>query len=601
MERGARGGPDTAAGAPVVPDSKAPRGDAARWWKDIAAAAMFADCPFGLVVLSRARRVLTVNAAFADLHGLPAEELAGRRSATLDGPLSHPELQAALLRVVETREPCIQRVIRGGRPGTDQSYVCTFGAWPIRGPRGLRGIGLTITDIADEGALTRLEQVRARLSLVTEVELRMGFSQDVVGCAEQLPLVSVPSFADAAAIGLFDAPVPLSALPDHGFEPPPGTTLRTVAASVHPGITALRTIAPKDYAQPFPVPPEVRAALIRQRAELSGTGKDGEVGELALADTDIGLVGPDAPPLRMFLVEAGMHSRIVAPLIARGRALGAAMFARLAGSPPFEPEDVQTAEELGLRAAASIDNAQAHVRQRHAVRTLQRHLLPRDLPTVPGLTFAYAYQPARTDRLAGGDWYDVIPLPEGRVALVVGDVTGHGLQAAALMGQLRVAVRAVARLGLPPAALLAHVDSLMDDFAVDGELASCVYAVHDPARQVITWARAGHPPPLLLAPGQQARILDGPPNTLLGIGGVAFEETSSPVPPGSAVVLYSDGLVERRGYDIDSGVKDLAGALDAAAADGQVGADLLRDAALRVLPTDPEDDVALLVTRLAGG
>ncbi|NUU21878.1 MAG: serine/threonine-protein phosphatase, partial [Streptomycetaceae bacterium] len=217
---------------------------------------------------------------------------------------------------------------------------------------------------------------------------------------------------------------------------------------------------------------------------------------------------------------------------------------------------------------------------------------------VPGLSFAYAYQPARTDRLAGGDWYDVIPLAEDRLALVVGDVTGHGLQAAALMGQLRVAVRAVARVGLPPAALLAHVDSLMDDFAVDGELASCVYAVYDTKRYVLTWSRAGHPPPLLLTPGRPTRVLDGPANTLLGIGGISFEQTSCGVPPGSTVLLYSDGLVERRGVDIETGIKDLTGAVDAAVAEGPQNADRLRDAALRVLPADPEDDVALLIAQL---
>lgn len=579
---------DGAPGASRTPDPPA-------WWQTAAADPMFTDCPFGLAILDPTGRVLAANGTIAAIHGLSADELRGRAAASLDGPLGHPDLLAALLNVVDAGEPQTDRVVRGTVPGTDTSFMCTFGMWPMHGPEGLLGIGATVTDVSeDQAALTRLEQVRARLALVNEAELRMGFSQDVVGCAEQLPLVTVPSFADGAAIGLFDTPIPLNVLPEHGFDPPPGTMLRTVAATLRPGLPVLR---PKDYGRPFPVPPEVRAALRRQRAELSGTGSEGDLGEPALGDTDIGPVTPDAPPLRTYLVEAGMHSRIVAPLIARGRALGAAMFARVGGSPAFEPDDVQTAEELGLRAASSIDNAQAHARQRHAVRTLQRHLLPRDLPAVAGLSFAHAYQPASTDRLAGGDWYDVIPLADDRVALVVGDVTGHGLQAAALMGQLRVAVRAVARLDIPPAALLAHVDSLMDDFAVDGELATCVYAVLDRTRRTLTWARAGHPPPLLLAPGRPGRILDGPPNALLGIGGIVFEQTSCDMPGDGAVVLYSDGLVERRGYDIDTGIRDLARTLDAAVAEG-ASAEGLRDAALRVLPSDPEDDVALLVARM---
>ncbi|MCF2527927.1 GAF domain-containing SpoIIE family protein phosphatase [Yinghuangia soli] len=590
----------SAAGAARIVHARSGPGSAEppEWWPDLAADPVFADCPFGMAVLDPRARVLTANAALAALHGVVPQQLRGRASARFDGPLAHPEVQEVVRGCARTGQPSVHRVIRGDRRDSGTSYLCTFGVWPIRGADGVRGIGVTITDVSgDQAALTRLERARARLALVNEAELRMGFSQDVVGCAEQVPQVAVPSFADAAAIGLFDHPLPPSSVPENGFDPPPGTMMRIVAAALHPDRPPLRSLTPRDYAHPFPVTPESRAALRLQRAELSSTAPPPE----GHGADGIGAGTGDVPPLRQYLLDEGLHSRIVAPLVARGRAIGVAMFGRLSGSPPFEADDVRTAEELGMRAAASIDNAQAHARQRQAVRTLQRHLLPRDLPVVGGLAFSYAYQPARTDRLAGGDWYDVIPLNAGRVALVVGDVTGHGLQAAALMGQLRVAVRAVARLGLPPSALLSHVDSLMDDFAVDGELASCVYAVYDTQRRVLTWARAGHPPPLLLSPGQPCRVLDAPPNALLGIGGIAFEQTSCTVPPGTSVVLYSDGLVERRGYDIDTGIKDLAGTLDAActAAEGVPSPDRLRDAALRVLPSDPEDDVALLIAHLA--
>ncbi|MDI2125969.1 SpoIIE family protein phosphatase [Yinghuangia seranimata] len=572
-------------GGPSASSSSEAGGD---WWAVSASDPLFTDCPFGLGILDDKARVLAANDALAALHGLPASDLHGTHVRELPGPLAHPEVTAAVLRCLEDGVPQVHRVIRGLLPGADVSYLCTFGVWPVRDEHGPRGVGVTVTDVTgDQAALTRLEQVRARLALVSEAELRMGSSQDVAGCAEQVPLVCVPSFADAAAVALFDTPVAPGPGPDAGFEPPDGATMRTVAAVLTPDAPVLAGLSVRDYQAPFPAPDSVRSALRRQRAELSEPDLDSEE--------------PEPPPLKLPLIAAGMHSRIIVPLIARGRALGVAVFARVAGSPAFEADDVSTAEELGLRAASSIDNAQARVRQRHAVRTLQRHLLPRDLPSVAGLRLSYAYQPARTDRLAGGDWYDVIPLAEGRVALVVGDVTGHGLQAAALMGQLRVAVRAVARLGLPPAALLAHVDSLMDDFAVDGELASCVYAVFDPAHRTLTWARAGHPPPLLVVPGAPTRVLDGPPNTLLGIGGIAFDQTSSLLPSGATIVLYSDGLVERRGYDIDTGIKDLVGALDAANRPGTVpppDPNQLRDAALRILPAGPEDDVALLIAGL---
>ncbi|WP_436771725.1 SpoIIE family protein phosphatase [Yinghuangia sp. YIM S09857] len=235
-------------------------------------------------------------------------------------------------------------------------------------------------------------------------------------------------------------------------------------------------------------------------------------------------------------------------------------------------------------------------RHRQAAVTLQRSLLPQRLENPDDLRVAVRYLPGGADAAVGGDWYDVITLGAGRTALVIGDVMGRGVRAAAVMGQLRTAVRAYARLDLPPHEVLQLLDGLAMEIDAT-QIATCVYAVHDPSEGVLTYSTAGHLPPLVRDPEGRVQRLDdalGPP---LGTGG-SWPHTSGSVPlePGSTVVFYTDGLVERRGEDIDRGIDDLAGALDVATGPPEAVRDRLVEH-MR-LPVEHDDDVALLVLQL---
>jgi anti-sigma regulatory factor (Ser/Thr protein kinase) len=238
---------------------------------------------------------------------------------------------------------------------------------------------------------------------------------------------------------------------------------------------------------------------------------------------------------------------------------------------------------------------------------LQRSLLPQSVPEPPGVQLAFRYVPGSSGAAAGGDWFDVIPLAGGRIALVVGDVMGHGLRAAATMGRLRTAVRTLAGLDMAPDELLRRINDLGDDLAqsrAEGWMATCVYAVYDPSTRRCTLARAGHLPPVLVCPedgpdGGAVRQLDIPAGVPLGVGGVEFESAEVGIPDGAVLVLYTDGLVETRGEDISEGIERLCDVLRRSRGnDSLEGAcdDLLDGMAHGREP----DDVALLMARLGG-
>ncbi|MEW1583620.1 SpoIIE family protein phosphatase [Streptomyces microflavus] len=252
-------------------------------------------------------------------------------------------------------------------------------------------------------------------------------------------------------------------------------------------------------------------------------------------------------------------------------------------------------------AADVTDHAEAAERLRTSERrhretavTLQRSLLPQELEQPDDLRIAATYQPGGTDAAVGGDWYDVITLGAGRTALVIGDVMGRGVRAAAVMGQLRTAVRAYARLDLPPHEVIQLLDGLASEIDAS-QIATCVYAVHDPNEGQLVYASAGHLPILVRdEDGTVQRAADptGPP---LGTGGWVHTSGTIGLPPGSTAVLYTDGLVERRSEDIDEGVASLAGALSGAKGSPQVVCDRL----IRSLGVTAEhdDDVAVLVVQ----
>ncbi|WP_338896107.1 SpoIIE family protein phosphatase [Streptomyces sp. TG1A-60] len=427
---------------------------------------------------------------------------------------------------------------------------------------------------------------RRRLELLHGAGARLGTTLDVARTAQELAEVTVPRFADFAAVDLPDSVL----LGDEPESLGPGMALRRVAlGAVHEESRLYRDGDPVRYVPSTP----------QARSWESGRS----VLEPVLAEAG-GWLAQDPARLERVLA-AGIHSLITVPLRARGATLGVVSFYRSEQPAPFEEDDLSLAQELVSRAAICIDNARRYTREHNTALALQRSLLPRGRPEQSAVEVAYRYLPARAG--VGGDWFDVIPLSGARVALVVGDVVGHGLHAAATMGRLRTAVHNFCSLDLPPDELLTHLDDLVgrldrgegwavesthEDSGIVG--ATCLYAVYDPVSRRCTLTRAGHPLPAVVGPDGGVDFLDLPSGPPLGLGGTPFETVELELAEGSQLVLYTDGLVEDRHRDIDTGLDELRTVLARVDRAPEDTCEAVLDA---LLPTRPSDDVALLVAR----
>ncbi|SFY26456.1 SpoIIE family protein phosphatase/ATP-binding protein [Streptomyces atratus] len=441
---------------------------------------------------------------------------------------------------------------------------------------------VTLRDTTELRAVTgKAEFATERLLLLYEAGARIGTTLDVTRTAQELADVAIPGFADAATVDLAD-PV------RRGDEPvvPDGGTLemrRTAVAAVR----ADHPLYPVGHVVGF-VPTRTRA--MRVHSDDADLKSDFEKLGWRNWDYDV------AERIRV----QGFHSIVSVPLHTRGTVLGMANFWRSGDSEPFDDDDVSFAEELAARAAVGVDNARRYTREHALAVTLQRSLLPRVLPEQNALEVAHRYLPAYEG--VGGDWFDVIPLPGARVALVVGDVVGHGLHAAATMGRLRTSVHNFSSLDPTPDELLGHLDELVAridrDEAKEGDPeiagATCLYAIYDAVSGNCAVALAGHPAPVMVLPDGTVECPAVPTGLPLGIGGMPFEAAEFHVPEGSRLVLYTDGLVERRGRDIDTGLGLLR---DALAGRDRTPEETCDDVLAELLPDRPDDDVALLVAR----
>ncbi|MFI0237250.1 SpoIIE family protein phosphatase [Streptomyces sp. NPDC016845] len=295
---------------------------------------------------------------------------------------------------------------------------------------------------------------------------------------------------------------------------------------------------------------------------------------------------------------------ILAPLRGRRRVIGAAVFLRQPNRTAFDGDDLLVAGQLATHSALGIDKAVLYGREAYIADELQRTMLPETLPRPTGVRLASRYLPAAETARVGGDWYDAIPLPGSRVALVVGDVMGHSMTSAAIMGQLRTTAQTLAGLDLPPQEVLHHLDEQAQRLGTD-RMATCMYAVYDPVSHRITIANAGHPPPIMLHLGGRAEVLRVPPGAPIGVGGVDFEAVELDAPAGATLLLYTDGLVESRLRDVWTGIEQLRERLAATAQltghDHPPPLEALCDDVLDMLgPGDRDDDIALLAARFDG-
>ncbi|MER7463148.1 SpoIIE family protein phosphatase [Streptomyces sp. NPDC097981] len=423
---------------------------------------------------------------------------------------------------------------------------------------------------------------RRRLELLAEASTRIGTTLDVTRTARELAEMAVPRLADYVTID-----VPEAVLRGEESADPRSELHRTV---VH----GIREDCPF-----YPVGQrvELRAGTPHMRCLDSGR---------AVLEPDlrhaVGWIGQEPAHARRILAR-DVHSLVSVPLLARGVLLGIVSFYRSQDPAPFGDDDSWLAQELAARAALCIDNARRYTREHSLALALQRSLLPHGMPEQGAVEVAHRYLPAESG--VGGDWFDVIPLSGTRVALLVGDVVGHGLHAAATMGRLRTAARNFAELELAPDELLTHLDNLLvrldreeggdNDSGSTGIVgATCLYAVYDPTSRQCTMARAGHPPPALVHPDGGVTFPELPAGPPLGLGGLPFETAEIELPEGSTLVLYTDGLVEDRHRDIDVALDQLTRALGHP---GRTAEDTCQAVIDAVAPDHPGDDIALLVAR----
>ncbi|TVZ90118.1 SpoIIE family protein phosphatase [Streptomyces sp. BK340] len=538
--------------------------------------------PCAVAVYDDALRLRRMNEAMAEVIGLPEERVRGLRVAEIGGKQQSEELEQNMLQVLTTGRPLdIETLMRTG--GEDRAHAWLARMAPVTDDEGrVRGVCLAAHDVTDN------YRARQRLQLLNEASVRIGSTLDVTRTAQELADVCVPALADFVTIDLLDPQ-------EYGGEPPARVTapvnLRRVA---HQSI--LRGI-PEAVAKPGQT--EVYPDFSPQADSLTA-GRTIRA-TVAAGDMDQWLTWSSVRGDRVR--DFGIHSSMSVPIRARGLTLGVAVLTRHRSPGPFTDDDMLLAEEITARAAVCIDNARRYSRERETALALQRSLLPRTLPRTAALEASSRYLPAARAGV-GGDWFDVIPLSGMRVAMVVGDVVGHGIQASATMGRLRTAVRTLADIDLAPDELLTHLDDLVVRLSEEsggegspGEVgATCLYAVYDPVSRRCTLARAGHPPPVVLMPGSEPRQLDLPAGPPLGLGGLPFESAEVGLPEGTVLALYTDGLVVSRAGD--TGRQELFQALGAYADSLDETCDQILQALLP--PGGTADDVALLLARTRG-
>ncbi|MDO0910651.1 SpoIIE family protein phosphatase [Streptomyces sp. DT2A-34] len=553
--------------------------------------------PVGMAVMDTQLRYVWLNDTLERFGGVPRAQRLGRRLSEL-----LPGLQA------ETIEGLMRKVLDTGVPVTDYEYV----GWSWADPHRRRAYSTSFFPLVDAddsitgvcymvSDVTERWTARQLLSLVNEAGTRIGTTLDVLRTAQELADFAVPRFADFVVVDLLE---PVFSSEGHGAwltdaGPAPAKPVMRRA-----GMNSVREGCPEAVAQvgdrvDFLPPPHDAHLLI-----------DGDPILIPVLDPSDELWATEQPERAASMREFGLHSLISVPMRARNTTLGLTTFIRSLNPVSFQPDDVLVARELVARAALCVDNARRYTREHTAAVTLQRSLLPQALTGGTALEVASSYLPADPSGGVGGDWFDVIPLSGARVGLVVGDVVGHGITAAATMGRLRTAVQTLADMEMPPDELLAHLDDLvlrLSEEHPDGSAAeathrsttaflgaTCLYAVYDPVTRRCTMARAGHPPPVVVAPDGQVTFPEPPAGPPLGLGGIAFESCEIELAENSLLGLYTDGLVQAADRDMERGMSRLGDLLSRR--DLDLGT-LCSSAVRRLVPGPQPDDIALLLAR----
>ncbi|MEZ0070399.1 serine phosphatase RsbU (regulator of sigma subunit)/anti-sigma regulatory factor (Ser/Thr protein kinase) [Streptacidiphilus sp. MAP12-20] len=544
----------------------------------------FRQASFSMSVFDAEQRYVRLNDTASGVMGVGEEVLRGRFfPAGVPEDVDQTGTLEALRDVAATGKP-VHYESYTRAPSGIREHAWNLEMWPIRGPAGeVRAVGMAAFDSSEQ------HWARQRLAVLDEAAVSIGTTLDLGRTAQQLADLVVPRFADFASVDLLEAVM-------RGEEPTtdqPDTpvVLRRMAhcSTVRGTPEAVIELGASDT---YPAYSPPARALSSRQAVLSASG-----------DPDFDRWIASAPARAEKILGFTVTSLLAVPLIARGTTLGVAILLRLRPD-PFNEDDFNLAKELAGRAALCVDNARRYSRERITALTLQESLLPHGPSQQSAVDVACRYLPTDSQAGIGGDWFDIIPLSGARVALVVGDVVGHGIHASAHMGRLRTAVQTLADVDLPPDELLAHLDDLVLRLGADADngeqagsgetSASCLYAVYDPVSRKLTVSSAGHPPPVLVLPDGTTSVIEVTPGPVLGVGGLPFEATELEVPEGSLIALFSDGLVEATDHDPDLGYARLRRVL----ADPQASLETHCDQILTaLLPAHPADDVALVLAR----
>ncbi|WP_329375691.1 ATP-binding SpoIIE family protein phosphatase [Streptomyces sp. NBC_01483] len=542
--------------------------------------ALFTQPPIGLHVLDPELRIVRFNSAAPGVQGLDMSDAVGRTWRELGFAVD--DVESMLRTVLQTGEAVTDFRYRGRLAvlgGVEK--MLSISAFRLQDAEGRTlGVAGTVVDITDR------DRAERRLQLLYRASERIGSSLDVFRTAQELADVAVGELADIVSVVVLDAVL-------HGEAPRPGplfdpVTVRQAGHRAVEAITAVSAIYAIGEVRVIPLGTPFAQALSDLRPRL------------------VRHLNADNPwlvrhPAHAEMVrEAGVHSLIAVPLAARGVVLGMTIFYRGPGSPPFDDADLGVATALVTRAAVCVDNARRYTRERTIARLTQRALVPDRLPSYTAAQTAYAFLPVAPR----GVWYDVIPLSGARIALVAGDVSGHGLRPVTTMGRLRTAVSALAAMDLQADELLEHLHDLTEQLAREHppaensdqpELtATCLFVIYDPVTRTCTLSRAGHPAPVLALPDGSIHIVDVPAGPNLGRGVASYRSTSVDLPEGSILTLHNAELLQDTDQDQLPAFQNAFSTPTGLTGPLQDMCDALMTT---LLPDNPADDALLLLAR----
>jgi serine phosphatase RsbU (regulator of sigma subunit) len=533
--------------------------------------------------IDKTGRVLQHDRNSADMLAYPGDALLGTElSSLLAGPSSHTiALEGLLSAALSGREGTAVLTFRT-RDGDPLDSVVTIQPMRSCDPS---LIGLVLIRIPPPSEGRFLDPAVMRHALLDGAFKRIGGALDIDQLAREFVNIAVPHFCNQAGLLILESLVAGEELP--ADSPDGSQLLRRLAVAYDDGDTAWDAV--------FPTGEILRYPPGTPYTECMATGKPVR---LKMGSDQAARIATSwlRRPVAHLLANTSM---LLLPLAARDVTLGFVVCTRKDSYRAFDAYDTEIGMEFASRAAIFIDNARRYSRERATAVTLQRSLLPTGLSKPSSVEVRHRYLPGSKMIEVGGDWYESIALPGARVALVVGDVAGHGVRAAVTMGRLRTAIHTLAMLELSPAETLQQLNELMGDLgAREPHFATCVYAVYDAVTGMLEVASAGHLPPLLVGPDGTNEFLSLTPAPPLGIGSGSVQSKFVPVTDGSLLVLYTDGLVENRTRDIDVGLRLLSEIFGPGAAARPLE-DLCRATLAGVYSDQQRDDIALLMARLS--